>query len=380
MQFDEGKLKAYLDGALSPAEAARVEEQLAQSAEAREALGRLRRQAEVVSRRLDALAPADRPLAAQALQRLQRHAAASSSAQIQERMVQMFNNSFVRQYRSALIAVAAALVLAFLFSFAPVRSAAGRFLKIFRVQEVKIVPVDVAQMEKLKNNPEFSGLMQQFNPNVERVAGGGEPQPVASLEEAAAAVDFAPLPLKPFDGGGTVRIALEPAATDRVNLDKDLLEAIFQSAGIQIQLPDSLNESPIILHRPTAILQTWEEDERPALHFVQLRSPEIEYPDDLDLQALGTAGLQLLGMPEPEARALSATIDWANTLVLPIPADSGLTVTEVTVNGAKGFLFTDEAASGDGTALMWQQNGVTYLLQGRYGGPQLLAIAERMSR
>ena len=292
----------------------------------------------------------------------------------------MFNNSFVRQYRAAFIAVAVALVLAFLFSFAPVRSAAGRFLKIFRVQEVKIVPVDVAQMEKLKNNPEFSGLMQQFNPQVERVAGGGEPQPVASLEEAAAAVDFSPLPLKPFDDEGTVHIALQPAATDRLNLDRDLLEAIFQSAGIEVQLPDSLDESPIILHRPTTVLQTWEAGGRAALHFAQLRSPEIEYPDDLDLQALGTAGLQLLGMPEAEARALGATIDWANTLVLPVPADAGVTVTEVTVNGAKGFLFADEAASGDGAALMWQQNGVVYLLQGKYSGPQLLAIAERLSR
>jgi hypothetical protein len=123
-------------------------------------------------------------------------------------------------------------------------------------------------------------------------------------------------------------------------------------------------------------MQEWRAGDEVLLGFMQLPAPSVEYPDDLDLNALGVAGLQFLGMSKAEATALGATIDWANTLVLPIPSDTELTVSEVSVNGTKGTLFTEEEAKGDDTALMWQQNGMTYFVAGNYTADEILAIAQ----
>ncbi|MFQ5576086.1 MAG: anti-sigma factor family protein [Anaerolineae bacterium] len=386
MRLDEGKLRAYLDHALSPAEQRAVEATLAQSGGARQTLARLQRRREDVARHLSSLAPPDTPSAAQALRQLQAQPAnPPAHSRPLERMKRMFTTPRLKRLQPAITALTVAAVIALLFSFAPVRAMAGNFLKIFRVQEVKIIPVAMEQVESLKNNQEFQGLMDQFSPSSEVVSGSGEPQRVASLAAAAAQVDFTPLQIATLPGNlaGPRKILVQEQSIAHITLDKELIEAIFQSAGIEISLPDSINEQPLILTQPATVLQSWEGDAGPELNFVQLRTPEIEYPDDLDLQALGIAGLQLLGMSKAEATALGNTIDWANTLVLPIPSDTDMTVTEVTVGGAKGFLFAaDTSATTDSTqsALMWQTGGMTYFIAGQFSPDDILAMGRSVGR
>jgi hypothetical protein len=106
-----------------------------------------------------------------------------------------------------------------------------------------------------------------------------------------------------------------------------------------------------------------------------MTSPAIEYPDGLDLNALGVAGLQLLGMTKDEAEALGSTIDWANTMVLPVPNDSDTTVGDVSINGAAGVVFTKPGAEDVTAAILWTRDGMSYFIKGNYSADQLVEMA-----
>ncbi len=381
MRLTEEILQAYLDRALPPADRRAVEAHLAESRAAQTELARLRQNRQRLAAALDTLTPAPTDLSnsRRALLRLQttlKQQPAQTPFGLTERIKPVFNRSKLKRYRPALTAATMVALVALLLSFAPVRAMAGNLLKILRVQNVQIVPINAANLENMQNNPELNDLMSRLQLEPQVISGNGEPQEVASLAEAIDMVDFAVArPVNPPAAIGELQtVMVQDKTVYNLQVDKDLLGAIFEAADIEVDLPDSLNDAPIILTQPQAVIQSWGAGNEETLHFVQMPSPEIEYPDDLDLQALGTAGLQLLGMPKAEAMALGATIDWANTLILPIPTDADMTVTEVEVGNDKGFLFT---AKSDGfeTALMWQSGAKTYFMGGAINADALLSLA-----
>ncbi len=382
MRIDEGKLRAYLDQALPPEEMKKLKKQLADSPEAQAALTRLSQERDDFAQLLAPLAPpvAERSAASQALRRWQAQRTGQSNPSINsvaERIGTMFTQSFIKKYQTALSVLTVVAIIAISFSFAPVRVTAANFLKIFRVQTVKIVPVDEDHMEAIKNNPQLKGLIDELEPEV-KVLTDSEPQEVDSLAEAAELVNFdiAEITALPDGLGEPASIIVHKQRVVQMNLDKELLEAIFEAAEIEVSLPDSLNEEPIIVTQSDAVIQKWQQAEKDVLEFVQMMPPQIEYPDDLDLNALGVAGLQLLGMAKDEAEALAKTIDWANTLILPVPNNGKVTVTEITINGGKGFIFSEDSKnSNDETAVMWQK-GISYFVNGDYAAEQMVKVAE----
>ncbi len=377
MSIDGGKLRSYLDRSLSPEEQAEVEMAIKQNSEIKTVLHQLASEREQVTQQFDQLAPDRTPQAVQALTRFHSHATLNKNkpmALLFERTMMMFSQGFMKQYKPAIIGLVTVVMVAILFSFAPVRTLAANFLTIFRVQEVKIVRVDVDRIEDLKNNEELSGLLDQLDQDPDVVSGGGDPEEVETVDEAAGKVDFsvARIGALPEDAGETNKILVQEEAVYSLDLDKDLLESIFEAAGVELSLPDSLNEQPITVTKGDSVYQQWGTEEKPTLSFAQMRSPEIDHPDDLDLNAFGVAVLQLLGKSKEEAEAMGQTIDWANTLLLPIPNDDEVDATEVDINGAKGVLSSKDDK---GSGLMWQRDGITYILGGEYGSEQLLSIA-----
>ena len=382
MRIDEGKLRAYLDQALPPEEAAQVKKQLADSPEAQAVLARLSQERDDVASYLAALAPSpkERSAASQALRRLQAQITGPSSqfqvTDMRERIKTMFNRSFIKRYQPALAILTVVAIIGISFSFAPVRAMARDFLKIFRVQTFRVVQVDREQMNALKDNPNLRGLIDKLEAQIKVVA-EDEPEKVDSLDEAAKLVGYpvAQITALPEDVGEP-SITVYQEKVVQLQLDKDLLEAIFEAAEIEVALPDSLNEEPIVVTQPNTVIQKWHQEDQTVLEFVQMSAPAVEYPDDLDLNALGVAGLQLLGMSKEEAEALAATIDWANTIILPIPNDSEVTIAEVSINGANGLLFVNPDEDEDGAAVAWMQNGMSYFINGDYSAEQTVEMAE----
>lgn len=380
--IDKAVLRAYLDNALSVTDTTRVEHYLANSADARAVLDQIRREIDYVEQAMETLSPSGvtTSSATTAFNQLQSQLAQNTpfdeNRSFIERINSMFLISFFKRHQFATIATTIALVLFIALSFAPVRAFAGGLLSVFRVQQVQVIPIDAQRMEDLKNNEEFSSLMEQFSPEERIIVDGGEPQTVASIAEAASMVDFsvAEISAVPADAGAQRDISVMQKSVQEMDIDPDLAEAIFEAAGINVDLPDSLRDTPIRITRPTMIMQAWGDED--GLHFGQMRSPEIEYPDDLNLNELGASGLQVLGYSQTEAETLAANIDWANTLLLPAPTDGDMVVTEISINGVDGTIIEHVKEDKHGTMLMWQRDGITYLLNGPYNADQLAEIAQ----
>jgi hypothetical protein len=344
-------------------------------------LARLRQERDEIVPYLAALAPspAQRADVSQAWRRVRMQLTSPSSPAktitINERIITMAKQPFMKRYQPALVILAVVAIVAVALSFAPVRAVAGNLLKSFRVQTVRVVPVEKEDLEALRNNPNLKELVDQFEPQVD-VSNDGEPQKVDTLEQAANLTGFRVAEIKALPNeadDASISVRLQKIVT--LQLDKELLKAVFEAAEIEIDLPDSLDDEPVVVTQPNTVIQEWYQAGEEVLEFSQMTSPAIEYPDGLDLNALGVAGLQLLGMTKDEAEALGSTIDWANTMVLPVPNDSDTTVGDVSINGAAGVVFTKPGAEDVTAAILWTRDGMSYFIKGNYSADQLVEMA-----
>lgn len=242
---------------------------------------------------------------------------------------------------------------------------ASDFLGLFRVQ--KFAPISISP-EALANleNMDLEGLYPG-----EMVWGEepSEPQMVASIDEAIAlapeAFVFAP------DLGEPTEVAVGGAGSGTLTVDLAAARAILGIAGVDGDLlPDSLDGADISASTEDGIFIRWDERDT---QLMQVPSPEVNYPSDFDPQPVGQAMLQFLGMSESEAIRLSNSIDWTNTLILPVPSELG-SFQEVMVWGTPGILVT--ANDGAGSSLIFETAGTVVMLSGDYTPDELMALVD----
>jgi hypothetical protein len=289
-------------------------------------------------------AEAPRP-APQALARLRREIEPKPQPSILERFTEMFK----RKYAFASLAVLVLFSLA--FAFPSVRAAASDFLGLFRVQKFAAISVSPEQLAMLQEIAE-SGLVPG---EIEMIEEPGELTAVDSLAEADA---FAGQPVRTLaELGEPDQIYTMTGGSGRLIINVEDTRSIVEIAGVDPALiPDSLEGAPVNVTIYPAVSQQWEE-----IVLVQSPSPLVEYPDDVDTVALGEALLQVLGMDARQARRLARSIDWTNTLLLPVPENIA-SFSEVTVDGVTGIALS--SVNGRDTALMWQKDGTVFVLSG----------------
>lgn len=283
--------------------------------------------------------------APQALARLRTAIEPEPQLSILERFTEMFK----RKYALATLAVLVLFSLA--FAFPSVRAAASDFLGLFRVQKFAAISVSPEQLAMLQEIAE-SGLMPG---QVEMIEEPGELTAVSSLAEASA---FAGWPVRTLSELGTPdRIYTMTGGSGRLIINVEDTRSIVEMAGVDPALiPDSLDGQPVNVTVYPAVSLQWDE-----IVLVQSPSPLVEYPDDVDTEALGEALLQILGMDARQARRLARNIDWTNTLLLPVPENIA-SFSEVNVDGVTGIALS--SINGRDTALMWQKDGLVFVLSG----------------
>lgn len=153
-------------------------------------------------------------------------------------------------------------------------------------------------------------------------------------------------------------------------IDLAAARAIVDAAGADpTLLPDNLDGARVDVLAFPGVQQIWGE----SIIFMQAESPVVEYPADVDPAVLGEALLQVLGTEPREARRIARSIDWASTLLLPIPREM-VTFSEVTVDGVSGAAL--EPLDGQGGALLWQKEGKVYMLTGEGSVEDLLSLVD----
>jgi hypothetical protein len=308
--------------------------------------------------------PLDAPRpAAQALARLRprlRQRAAHHAPSFWQRL---FAPSPGRRWAFSVTAVF--LILAFSFTFPAVRAAASDFLGLFRVQKFAAISISPEQLALLESLSE-----EGFDPgevNIEQEPGGLTP--VMSLAEAASRTGLTPRTLA--GQGDPERIGVIDGGRGSLTVNLEGMRAIIAAAGADPQLlPDELDGQQIRVAAFPGVEQQWAD----GIWLVQTAVPLVEYPAEIgDPQVLAQAFLQVLGLDEAEAARLAREIDWTSTLLLPLPADA-VSFREITVDGVTGLAL--QSLDGRNAALVWQKEGVIYLLQGERPPEALQALVE----
>lgn len=267
------------------------------------------------------------------------------------------------QGRFRLGAVLATLLLIVAFSFPSVRVTASELLSLFRVQNFAAVSISPEQLAVLEQVAE-SGIAPGEIVFLDEPGDVTKVDSLAEAEEAAGLDNIRTLPRL----GPPNELFVVDGGTARLDIDLEGARSILEAVGADpMLLSDSLEGESVHTTIPAGVEQVWYDE----VSFYQSESPLVEYPDGLNAAPLGEALLRVLGLSEDEAARLAQEIDWTSTLLLPIPTEFA-TFNEVPINGASGIAIT--SLDGSGSAVVWQENGVLYMLSG-----ETLSVEELLS-
>jgi hypothetical protein len=362
-EHDIGRLRAYLDGELSPEAQDAVAAHLDRCVRCAEEVKLLSSREQVAQRALASLeAAAPDPNLALARFRAGQWqtepTSRFSAANLSRSFDEMKRNAFNLRWRPAMIALSALLVVALLFTVAPVREAAADFLGLFRIRKFAVIPLDANQMQRLEQ------LAQQAEGSFGEPQILREPGPEQAVGDAAQATTLAgyavriptrlPEPIAP----SSFTVQAGPAM--RIELDRAALAAFMQAAGASTEGLPQTEKLVADIDVANIVAQQYRFSEG-RLEFIQTPSPQANVPAGIDPVALAETGFMLLGMPQEDARRLATSIDWTSTLVVPMPANAG-TAREVTVDGVTGLLLEDLDSGRRNNALLWEKDGILYFM------------------
>jgi hypothetical protein len=307
----------------------------------------------------------------------------------------MFIKFVTRQPRLVMGAVLLLAILLSTLAFPQVRAIATNFLGLFRVEKVAVVPINPA------NIPDD---ISSAGPRIEQMLADdlvieefGETYEVSNQAEAETATGI-PVRL-PYSLGEPSKLTVQPGARLTFSVDLPRMRAILDEMGKQdVDLPQLLHGQTVTAELPTSVTAMYgdckvdmealrEEGFDPDNHasvgsdcmvLVQLASPTVSAPPGLDIDQLGTTFLELTGMSPEEAERFSQTVDWATTLVIPVPNYSSSS--EVLVDGVQG-VWVHQADRGDRARFMlaWVNNGIVYSLSGRGTLQEAVNIANSLN-
>lgn len=389
MHLHESTLRAWLDQQLSVDEAAQTQAHLRACAQCQADLQELRARAVRVQAAFDQHAPrstSPTPRAvSQAYQRFTQQYPLNSKRN--ERIPSMMKR------KPIWAALAVFVALALVFSLTPASAWASNLLGLFRVQKVQVISFDPSAATQARSMMESNrDAVQQIFQKDLQVSELGDTVKVADAAEAADKAGFTPrLPT----ALSQPELVVRPGMHAELTLDQPKLQGLINEAGMDVKLPPEVNGKKVMINVSSAVVaasgcpanemglkeqaaaaakagsmdgQTVHEmaqassDLGDCTLFVQTPSPTISAPDGLNVQQMGKAMFEFLGMAPAEAEQLSQRIDWTSTLILPIPQGGEIQYQDVQVDGVTGTLLQEPGPHV--YSLVWVKDGMLYGLHG----------------
>jgi hypothetical protein len=329
--------------------------------------------------KLDALSPQMAPSVQSARARL--------NQKIVEKEQSMLQKMFGPKYRPvwAILTVMAVLVVS--LSFPQVRAVATNFLGLFRVERIEAVQVGIS-LDDLSTEMESQFVaLDNLLADQLVVDESGESVEVADLSEAEALAGFSPrLPTEL--AGEAQKIVFQPQTTLRFTIDRAQWQALLEGMGYgkDFQIPTAVDGAEVKFNIPNMITTEFgdcgfehnkELQETNCAVLLQSQQPTIEAPPGLDISQAGQLMLQILGMSPEEAEAFSQRVDWATTMVVPVP--QGASYKNVTVDGVDGVLLEDPYDRNSvNYTLLWVKDGMFYALTGNGASYSPVLLANSM--
>lgn len=281
-----------------------------------------------------------------ALAQLRERAEPGAQRSIFGRFVLMNN----RKYALATLMVLVIMLVA--FSFPGVRAAASDLLGLFRVQKfapISVSPEQLALLEEIADSGVVPG-------EIEMIDEPEEPLRVDSLEAAESTLGWEAVSPEALDAPDEVYLL--DGGQGRLTINVESARAFLGAAGADPSLvPDTLDGADVNVTIYAGVSQNWAD----GIVLMQAPSPLVEYPEDVDAVAIGEALLQALGVEPSRARRLARSIDWTNTLLLPVPENMA-SFSEVTINGVAGLALG--SIDGSHAGILWESGGTVFALSG----------------
>lgn len=286
--------------------------------------------------------------------------------------------------------VPALLVLTMIFAFPGARAFASQLLDLFRVQQVAVVPIDVTGLGELNGNDAIAEKISQLISDSTTITKEpGDPVDAKDTNQASELAGFtvrAPAGMEP----SRIRVSSGAAFTLTVNGDK--AQALLNEAGRDdLVLPESIDGAEISVDIPGGVnlaygtcpspdAREYDPDDQESriqlsadysdcVMFVQIPSPTVIAPPSIDVPQLAQMALEFTGMKSEEAQALTESIDWTSTLVIPIPRYNS-TYEEISVDGVTGTLIQQSYGSDPEYLLLWVKDGIIYAISGQSSDAQ----------
>lgn len=388
MHLDDGQLRAFLDDPQAATEQSTASEHISQCHSCR--------------RRADELAAGETRVNAQ-LSTLTR-VGSEANAQLalkrfyarydRQKEETVLNRIFAKSLRPAWAFVVVVALLVVSMSFAPVRAWAGQFLGLFRVQSVEVLPVDPTLMNQLTGDSALSQQIGQLlSSSMTFTKKPTKPQIVSTAADAGKMAGFKlRLPSSRTD---TPQLVVSGGSAFQFVVDRKLAQSVLDQAGrSDLQLPASLDGATIKVSIPAGVSAGYGDCPNPdaeiaaaqnttlkegqkqtrssgspgrlyanCVMFVQIPSPTVDTPPDLNIEKLAELGLEFSGMKADQAQAYAQTVDWTSTLVIPVPRNAA-SYQSVQVDGVTGYLIQRPADDAPQYALVWVNKGIVYAVGG----------------
>lgn len=395
----DGLLRARLDGELGPVELEAASRHLASCEGCRKRAETLARQSSEVKSLFDSLSPLpgeNLPNAHATFAQFLAERGADSSGEPRR-----WWTFFTPRWGPAWGALAAAILVAVIFSIAPVRSRAQRILAMLRVQKVAVVSIDSQVLEAENQGGKTAQLMSKLlSDQVTVTRKAGKPIPAPS---AAAATQMTGFDVRlPRVRSDAPKLMVEGEQAFQMTLDRSRLQSILDEAGRQdLRLPPTVNGAMIAVQVPSSVFAAYgncppprtghrsvppPENSKSAAapsnceFFVQAPSPAVSVPPNLNISQLAEIALQFAGMSQQQAQDFCKTVDWTSTLVVPVPSRAASYQT-VPVDGVDGTLIQTWASHRSlmgNYSLLWVKNGIIYSLSGAKDPEEAMAFGDSL--
>ena len=254
--------------------------------------------------------------------------------------------------------------------------AAQDFLSLFRPTQLAAVPVTAADVRSLAGLTSYGTV--NGGPTIAYQA-----EPDAAAAGAAAGISAPVVADLPAGTSPVAKFAVISGGVVAFTFNADLARAAAARAGGQLPaMPAGLDGSTLSVLISPAVVVSYGVDPATLLHggtvptgeavvVVASRVPMVT-STGVTARQLEAYLLSVPGIPAGVASEIRAIGDPTQTIPVPIPVDLA-TGSTVIINGARGLLIGD--ATGLGSAVVWQHNGVVYAVAGTLTSNQVLGIA-----
>lgn len=308
---------------------------------------------------------------------------------------------FARQWRPAWGVLAAAILVATIFSSAPARSWAQRILAMLRVQKVAVVSIDTQVLNAENQGGRTAELISKLLSDQVTVTTqkAGKPVPAPNAAAASKMTGFdVRLPRVRSDAP---KLMVDGERAFQMTLDRGRLQSILDEAGrSDLQLPPAVNGAMVAVQVSSSVFAAYGNCPPPRTgkaspaapgnspsapgnceFFVQTPSPAVSVPPNLNISQLAEIALQFAGMTQQQAQDFCKTVDWTSTLVIPVPA-RGASYQTVPVDGVDGTLiqsYKSHRSQMEGNySLLWVKNGIIYSLSGARDPEEAMAFGDSL--